>query len=399
MNDTIDNFNETEYKKIAVIGAGNIGTQVVDDLFEDDNQSEITVFNSSGSFRLHYKDIENYRTWSETEKISSSTSLSTWLKEIGTEYLDMTEWSEVKNNNDIKDVFITTPSNGSGLPYTTESLDTGKYVYTCEKYALANQFKDFNEAIKNGKLGITATVGGGTGIPLALMEDLEQNPLNPFNTFYGIVNGTTNFILTTCSGINPMQLDEAAEMAKFEGYTEPGAYDTISIIGEEIKDIAKKASIIRNLTLMYTDKTKYITENDIELKANHEQIAYDYLNNLYNDTTITPDIKLVVGIRNRNIPECENIINSESILATYENDNDDYILEIGFVERPPNELSKIRGVDNGATIFRNEKYHDLVLPGPGAGAVPTTTSMMNDYKRLHPDTDYHSILLSSHINI
>jgi len=61
-------------------------------------------------------------------------------------------------------------------------------------------------------------------------------------------------------------------------------------------------------------------------------------------------------------------------------DDDNYRLQIGFMQNPCDELNKITGVNNGAVILRNEAYKELVTPGPGAGPLPTAKRMLDDLK-------------------
>ena len=365
-----------EKEKAVIIGPGNIGSEVLRQI-TGDNQLDVELsatFGSFGGISLDEQKTERYLGWYEQQKeLGKKDTLSEWTK---TQNLDEdVEWKDILGDDAVRYVFVAISSDGSGLPYIFDALKRGKTVITCEKYAPANHFDDIARYIESGKYGLTATVGGGTGIPLALMEDITGNGV--YDAFYGVVNGTTNYILTECG--NGERIDKAISEAKRLGYTEPGADDAQSIIEEEVNDVRKKAAIIYNLTMLSTgNKKNFINENDIKFKKNCAERAYHDLADLYDSATPSnenPNVKLVVSIKNNNAS-----YNGEEIdeLGRYEDDN--YILQIGFLKNPSPELNKITGVNNGAVILRNGTYKELVTPGPGAAPPPTAKRMLDDLK-------------------
>ncbi len=396
-------------EKAVIVGPGNIGSEVLRQLTDASEFEGIEisdVFGSFGRTSLDEQGIGEYLGWYEQQKeLEGKDTLSEWIKtgDADNNVLESTrskpenvnleewvEWKKILEDDDVRYIFIATSSDGSGLPYTLDALKHGKTVITCEKYAPANNFHEIDKYIESGDCWLTATVGGGTGIPLALMEDIISNGV--YDAFYGVVNGTTNYILTECG--DGKEIDKAINEAKSRGYTEPGADGAQSIIEGEVNDIRKKAAIIYNLTMLCTgNKNNYINENDIKFQKNCAKRAYDDLAELYGSVSRlneNPNIKLVVSIKNKKTPDTGEEIEE---LGRYEGDN--YLLQIGFLKNPCDELNEITGVNNGAVILRNGTYSELVTPGPGAGSGPTAKRMLDDlkdYRNGTMRTQYNTVL-------
>jgi len=99
-----------------------------------------------------------------------------------------------------------------------ESFRQGKHVVTANK-ALLSQYWDeiFINARKYGVLiYFEASVGGGIPVIQALNEGLAANKID---SLLGILNGTTNFILTKMSE-DKMDFDKALRMAQKLGFAE-----------------------------------------------------------------------------------------------------------------------------------------------------------------------------------
>jgi len=75
------------------------------------------------------------------------------------------------------------------------ALERGKNVVTANKHLLATEGRElFERAKEKGlRIGFEASVGGGIPVIKALREGLVGNRIH---TVYGILNGTTNYILT-----------------------------------------------------------------------------------------------------------------------------------------------------------------------------------------------------------
>lgn len=102
--------------------------------------------------------------------------------------------------------------------YIQEALKKGKNVVTANKALLAEEGRElFTLAKDRGKsIYFEASVGGGIPIIKSLREGLVANQ---FNSIYGIVNGTSNFVLSQMSEAN-CSFSEALKTAKLKGFAE-----------------------------------------------------------------------------------------------------------------------------------------------------------------------------------
>jgi len=102
--------------------------------------------------------------------------------------------------------------------YILEAMRRGKHVVTANKALLAEEGHAlFAAADRSGvDLYFEASVGGGIPIVKALREGLVANDLN---TILGIVNGTSNYILTQMRD-KQLNFHEALSQAKQHGYAE-----------------------------------------------------------------------------------------------------------------------------------------------------------------------------------
>ena len=126
-----------------------------------------------------------------------------------------------------------------GLTHIITALKNGKHVATSNKAPVAIRFNELQElAQKNNlKLNYEAAVGGAIPVINLYRENLQ---INNINSIYGVLNGTTNYILTKMrrDGITlEAALKEAQELGIAE--TDP-TYDIEGI------DTAVKVVILAN---------------------------------------------------------------------------------------------------------------------------------------------------------
>jgi homoserine dehydrogenase len=133
-------------------------------------------------------------------------------------------------------VFMTIPTCDTGeiaLGYHLEALVAGKSMITCEKGALAYHYGKLKLYLDLGKIGYTATVGGGSGIlSLFLFPHLHLKQI------VGVVNGTLNFLFSECArGKDPYQVLAHASRL---GLCEPGQSSLAGVVNGEIQDMVLK---------------------------------------------------------------------------------------------------------------------------------------------------------------
>ena len=102
-----------------------------------------------------------------------------------------------------------------------EALKKGKHVVTANKALIAHDGQEiFETAAKyHAKIYYEAAVGGGIPVVVPAKEDLIANEIEKIE---GILNGTTNFILTLMETDN-LDFQEALTIADGLGYVEADA--------------------------------------------------------------------------------------------------------------------------------------------------------------------------------
>lgn len=156
---------------------------------------------------------------------------------------------------------------GTDLAYTLvlEAISQGKHVVTANKALIALHGNEiFAAAQKAGVMvAFEAAVGGGIPIIKALREGLAGNRIE---WVAGIVNGTSNFILTKMQDIR-CSFTEALADAQHQGYAEANpAFDVDGI------DAAHKLTILASIAFgiplqfdqVYTEGIRMITREDID---------------------------------------------------------------------------------------------------------------------------------------
>lgn len=101
---------------------------------------------------------------------------------------------------------------------TLEAIRNGKHVVTANKALLAHDGKEIFMAAKEKNVHIFYEASVGGGIPV-LVSQKESLVANNTKEIIGILNGTTNFILTLMENEN-LDFDEALTIADGLGYVE-----------------------------------------------------------------------------------------------------------------------------------------------------------------------------------
>lgn len=121
--------------------------------------------------------------------------------------------------------------------FVLEAIKNGKHVITANKALLAHHGKTiFKEAAKNGvEVGFEASVGGGIPIIKSTQESYSANNIL---SIHGIMNGTSNYILSTMTE-HGYEFEDVLKEAQEKGYAE--ADPSFDIDGV---DAAHKLSIL-----------------------------------------------------------------------------------------------------------------------------------------------------------
>lgn len=145
-----------------------------------------------------------------------------------------------------------------------EAIAAGKHVITANKALLALHGEEIFEAAsrKGVDVGFEASVGGGIPVIRALTEGLVGNTLQ---SIYGIINGTSNYILSRMTH-DGHSFEAVLKDAQQAGYAEANpAFDVEGI------DSAHKLAILVSLAYgtpvnfkeIYTEGITHITPTDI----------------------------------------------------------------------------------------------------------------------------------------
>lgn len=151
------------------------------------------------------------------------------------------------------------------LDLVSRALKTGRHVITANK-ALLSQHGDtlFRLARENGvELKFEASVGGGIPVIKVIRESLKGNEIQ---SVMGILNGTTNFILTRMTEAK-LSFGEALKEAQELGFAE--ADPTLDVEGI---DAAQKISLLASISFrrwvdyrdILCEGIKKVTKKDIE---------------------------------------------------------------------------------------------------------------------------------------
>ncbi len=229
-----------------------------------------------------------------------------------------------------------------------KSIELGKSVVTANKAVIARYGEEIANAAKNAGVYvlIEAAVGGGIPIIEPLKQSLGGNKINKIT---GIINGTTNYILTrmTKEGESyPDLLNQAQSM----GYAESDP--TADVEG---LDAADKIAILSSLAFGGSINRENIQTEGISKLQN---IDVEYAKKL------GYEIKLV-GIAEK----AENTSTNSSLPLS---------IRVGPTLLPEEHpLAGVNGVNN-AILIEGDPVGQVMFYGPGAGAGPTSSAVIAD---------------------
>ncbi len=173
---------------------------------------------------------------------------------------------EIVNDSEIEIVAEVMGGVHPAKEFEMKCLHAGKTVVSANKDMISQNWPDLEEAAKKGGGGLyfEAAVGGGIPILRALYDSMQANTIDQV---YGIVNGTTNYILTKMSG-DGLDFRDALKEAQALGYAE--ANPTSDVEGY---DARYKLSILASLAFhvrvpveeIYCEGITGVTKLDIEI--------------------------------------------------------------------------------------------------------------------------------------
>ncbi len=151
-----------------------------------------------------------------------------------------TSWEEVVSDPDIDIIVELIGGTTTAKEIALETLKNGKWLITANKHLLATNWTELFNIAKEKEVGIKfeASVAGGIPVIRGIKHGLVANR---FREIVGILNGTTNYILTMMEK-ETLSFKKALSLAQERGFAE--ADPTLDVSGE---DAAHKIAILARL--------------------------------------------------------------------------------------------------------------------------------------------------------
>ncbi len=221
------------------------------------------------------------------------------------------------------------------------ALESGKAVVTANKELMASRGRELLAAAETAGVSLLfeAAVGGGIPIIRPLSESLAGERIT---SVLGIVNGTTNYILTRMVEEGVAYEDVLAEAQEL-GYAE--ADPTADVGGG---DAASKAAILASLAFGTWVGGSRVTREGIE------------------------------GLGTEDFESARRLGYTPKLLAIAEDSSEGIAVRVHPTLVPlDHPLASVRGATN-AVFVSGPSIGELLFTGPGAGGEPTATAVLGD---------------------
>ncbi|MEK3731397.1 MULTISPECIES: homoserine dehydrogenase [Paenibacillus] len=309
--------------KVGLLGLGTVGTGVVRIVegHQDDLSSQ--VGSPISIERIAVKHMEKYRS-------------------IQVDQSKLTEnpW-EVIRDPEIDVIVEVMGGIDDTKAYILEALDRGKHIVTANKDLMALHGAEILAKAQEKQCDVfyEASVAGGIPIIRTLIEGFSSDRITKI---MGIVNGTTNFILTKMSQEGASYEDVLAEAQQL-GYAE--ADPTSDVEG---LDAARKMAILGTLGFRTNVELSDVTVKGIS-QVSKEDISYA--------KRLGYEMKLL-GIAERQDDEFSITVQPTMV-------------------RKGHPIASVNGVFNAVYVY-GEAVGETMFYGAGAGEMPTATSVVAD---------------------
>ncbi|MCI5515413.1 MAG: homoserine dehydrogenase [Eubacterium sp.] len=308
--------------KVAVMGYGTVGSGVVEVI----ETHEKTIKKRIAGEPLEVKYILDLRDFPGDSH----------------EALFTKDFNDILNDDEVKVVAETMGGVNPAFDFTLKLLKAGKSVVTSNKELVAQKGLELLQAAEENGVNylFEASVGGGIPIIRPMSQCLIANNIEGIA---GILNGTTNFILTKMIE-DGMTFEAALKLAQDNGYAEKDP--TADIEGF---DACRKVCILASLAF-----GKHVYPNQVEA----EGITNITLEDVSYISSIGGVIKLLGQIK---------YINDDKIAAFVS----------PAVVFHGSQLASVNGVFN-AILVRGDAVGDVCFYGQGAGKLATASAVVAD---------------------
>jgi len=251
------------------------------------------------------------------------------------------DYDDILNDPEINTIVELIGGIEPAFDYITSALEKGKSVVTANKQLLSRKgFYLFRLAREKGtQIRFEASVAGAIPVIKVLRESMVAADLT---SVYGIVNGTTNFILTEMSRTGAKYQDALANAQEW-GYAESDPTEDISG-----KDAAAKMAILASIAFHTTVDLDDVACIGIE---GISSVDISYARSLDMSVKLLGVAKLY-GDR----------INVRVYPALLKKDH---------------PLASVSGAYN-AVFLKGNSIDEIMLSGPGAGGIETASAVVGD---------------------
>ena len=308
--------------KIAIMGFGTVGSGVL----------EVCRRNAASIARRAGEPVE-VKYILDVRDFSDSPDAALFTKSIDT----------ILNDPEVRVVVETIGGTKFAYPYVRQCLESGRSVCTSNKEMVATYGAELLALAKahNAAFLFEASVGGGTPIITPMHQCLAANHISQIR---GIVNGTTNFMLTKMKREN-MGFDEALKIAQQLGYAET------KDPGDDVdgRDACRKIAILASLACGH-----HVYPDNIPARG-------------IRDITVA-DIKAA-----------EKLDSAIKLIAWYD-EGENGNMAAGVEPMLVSNANQLAGVDDvfNAVLMKGDMLGDVVFYGKGAGKLPTASAVVAD---------------------
>ena len=244
---------------------------------------------------------------------------------------------------EVKVVVETIGGTRFAYPYVRQCLESGRSVCTSNKEMVATYGAELLALAREHKAAFLfeASVGGGTPIITPMHQCLAANQISQIQ---GIVNGTTNFMLTKMKREN-MGFDAALKIAQQLGYAET------KDPGDDVdgRDACRKIAILSSMVCGHQIYPQNIPTRGIRAITAADVASAEKLGSgitLFAGMKLGKDGSVAAGVEPCLVPKA-------------------------------NQLASVDDVFN-AVLVKGDMLGDVVFYGKGAGKLPTASAVVAD---------------------
>jgi homoserine dehydrogenase len=225
--------------------------------------------------------------------------------------------------------------------FILEAIAAGKHVVTANKELMSTHGGEILHAAERNGVDVAyeASVGGGIPILLPIKQSLAGNTINQI---LGIVNGTTNYVLTRMTE-EGLSFSQAIAKAQALGYAEPDP--TADLEG---RDAAAKLAILASMAF-----NTRVTLNDVYAEG-------------------------ITGITPEDISFARDLGYVIKLLAVAKDEPDGISVRVHPTMIPVDHpLASVRD-ENNAIFISGDAVGELMFYGKGAGSLPAASAVVGD---------------------